>query len=59
MSDERKGYAYHVTDEQLRKYRQLSVEEKLTWLEEANAFITMFQTERARRLQKLLRRGAI
>lgn len=55
----RKGYGYHVTDEQIRKYRRLTPRQKLEWLEEANAFTEKFAPERARRLHKKFRNGEI
>ena len=54
-----KGYSYHVTDEQLCRYRRLTPAEKLNWLEEVNSFIDSFLPERSRRLQRLFREGKI
>jgi len=54
-----RGYRYIVTDEQLRRYRKLTPKQKLEWLEEANAFVNKFLSERSRRLQRLFRRGEI
>jgi len=56
---ERKGYGYHVTEEQIRKYRRLTPRQKLEWLEEVNAFTEKFAPERAKRLHKMFRRGEI
>ena len=37
MTDpERKGFAYHVADEQLERYRQWPIERRLQWLFAAN-----------------------
>lgn len=60
MSDTpEKGYTYYVTDDQIARYRRLTPEQKLDWLEEANAFINKFLPERSRRLQKMFREGKI
>lgn len=58
-SETRKGYTYYVTDEQIERYRRLTPEQKLNWLEEANAFINKFLPERSRQLQKMFREGKI
>lgn len=55
----RKGYGYHVTDEQIRKYRRLTPRQKLEWLEEVNAFTDKFASERAKRFHRMFRRGEI
>lgn len=55
----RKGYGYHVTEEQIRKYRRLTPRQKLEWLEEANAFTEKFASKRTKRLHKMFRRGEI
>ncbi len=54
-----KGYRYHVTDEQLRKYGKLSARQKLEWLEEVNAFVEKFAPPRTRELHRRFRRGEI
>ncbi len=60
MSDPvRKGYGYHVTEEQLRKYSVLTPKQKLEWLEEVNEFTNKFASERAKRLHRKFRRGEI
>lgn len=60
MSDTpEKGYTYYVTDDQIARYRRLTPEQKLNWLEEANAFINKFLPERSRQLQKMFREGKI
>jgi len=60
MSDSpRKGYGYHVTDKQIRRYRRLTPRQKLEWLEEANAFTEKFAPEKAKRFHKMFRRGEI
>ncbi|MHB1325238.1 MAG: hypothetical protein ACYDGS_01575 [Thermoleophilia bacterium] len=54
-----KGYGYHVTEEQIRKYRRLTPRQKLEWLEEVNAFTDKFAPARAKRLHTMFRRGEI
>ena len=36
------AFAFHLTDEKLRECRDMTAEEKLRWLEEANAFVRKF-----------------
>ena len=55
----RKGYSYYVTDEQIRRYSRLTPKQKLEWLEEANAFVNKFLSERSRCQQRMFRRGEI
>lgn len=54
-----KGYTYYVTDEQIERYRRLTPEQKLNWLEEANGFTNKFLPERSRKLHRLFREGKI
>ena len=55
----RKGYGYHVTEEQIRRYRKLTPRQKLEWLQEVNEFTDKFAPERAKRFHKMFRRGEI
>lgn len=55
----RKGYSYHVTEEQIRKYRCLTPKQKLEWLEEVNEFTNKFASDHAKRLHRMFRRGEI
>ena len=55
----RKGYGYHVSEEQLRKYLSLTTKEKLEWLYEANEFTNKFASGGAKRLHGMFRRGEI
>ena len=59
VPESRKGYRYHVTEEQVRRYSALSPREKLEWLEEVNAFVDRFLPEEGRRFQRMFRRGEI
>jgi len=51
------GYEYDVTDEQIRQWEALSVEERLRWLEEANEFLYLAQDEETRAYWHAVRRG--
>ncbi len=53
----RRGYSYHVTDEQIRRWRALPAEVKLQWLEDANRFLALALTPKARAIQDRFRRG--
>lgn len=41
-SDRPKSFAHRLTGEALRQFKEASPEEKLRWLEEANAFVQQF-----------------
>jgi hypothetical protein len=55
----RRGYSYHVTDEQIRRWRALSAEVKLQWLEDANRFLALALTPKTRAIQDRFRRGEL
>jgi hypothetical protein len=55
----RRGFAYRVTDEQIRRWRALPVEIKLQWLEDANRFLALALSRKARAVQDRFRRGDI
>ena len=51
------GYEYDVTDEQIRRWKAVSVEERLRWLEEANEFLYLAQDAETRTRWQAVRRG--
>jgi hypothetical protein len=51
------GYEYDVTDEQIRQWETLPVEERLRWLEEANEFLYLAQDTETRAFWQSVRRG--
>ena len=51
------GFGYEVTDEQLRAWSALPVEERLRWLEEANEFLYRVQDPETRSRWEAIRRG--
>ncbi len=53
----RRGYSYHLTDDQIRRWRALPAEVKLQWLEDANRFLALALTPKAREIQNRFRRG--
>ena len=53
----RGGFSYRVSDEQIQRWRALSSEEKLQWLEDANRFLAVALTPAARAIQERFRRG--
>jgi len=56
---ERKGFSYHVTDEQIEAYRKLPIEERLRWLEEAREFMAkVLPKEQLDRMEKF-RQGTL
>lgn len=38
-NESRGGFSYHVTEEQIRAYRKMPIDERLRWLEEALEFM--------------------
>lgn len=54
-----RGYSYHVTDEQIRRWRALPAEVKLQWLEDANHFLVLALTPKTRAIQDRFRRGEL
>ena len=55
----RRGYSYHVSREEIRKYMRLSPKEKLDWLEEVNEFIERFAPDKTKELHRRFRHGEI
>jgi hypothetical protein len=51
------GYEYDVTDEQIRRWETVAVEERLRWLEEANEFLYLAQDAETRARWQAIRRG--
>jgi hypothetical protein len=56
---ERKGFSYHVTDEQIEAYRKLPIEERLRWLEEAREFLAKILPNEQLEIMEKFRRGEI
>lgn len=55
----RRGFSYKLTDDQLHRWRALPAEVKLQWLEDANRFLALALTSRAREIQNRFRRGEL
>lgn len=53
------GYEYQVTDDQIRAWKAVPVEERLRWLEEANEFLYLMQDPKTRERWEAIRRGEI
>lgn len=53
------GYRYYLTDEAILKYMQWSIADRLTWLEEANRFLSAALSPEARRIREAFRRGLL
>jgi hypothetical protein len=51
------GVRYHVTDEQIREWEKVPVEERLRWLEEMNEFLYSVQDKETRACREEFRRG--
>ncbi len=54
-----RGFAYHVTDEQIRRWKALPPEIKLQWLEDANRFLLAALSPQVRSIQDRFRRGEL
>lgn len=55
----RRGFSYTVTDEQIRRWKALPAAVKLQWLEDANRFLAVALSPRAREIQNRFRRGEL
>ena len=56
---ERGGFHYIVEEEQILKYLQVPIEQRLEWLEEANRFLLAATPPDAREIWQKLRKGEI
>ena len=56
---ERGGFRYVVEEEQLLKYLQVPIEQRLEWLEEANRFLDAATPAAAREIWQRFRRGEV
>jgi hypothetical protein len=55
----KKGFSYTLEEEKILEYMKLSVEDKLQWLEEINAFNRMVMDDREKKIREKLRAGEI
>lgn len=53
----RGGYTYHVSDEDLKRFGELSMEDRLRWVDELRLFILEAETPETRERRERLRRG--
>lgn len=53
----RGGYAYRVTDAQIRRWQSLPPASKLQWLEDANRLLWAALSPQAKAIQDRFRRG--
>lgn len=53
------GLSYVVDDEQILKYLQVPIEQRLEWLEEANRFLLEATPPEVREIWQKFRRGEI
>jgi hypothetical protein len=51
------GFYYHLDEDKIRRYKDLSAEEKLEWLEEINELI--YKYGRNKEIREKFRRGEI
>lgn len=51
------GFSYYVSDEQLTEFAQLSLLERLNWVEAAREFTWLTQTPETHKRHERLRRG--
>jgi hypothetical protein len=59
MANLKRGFRHHHTDDELRRYRALSPEQKLEWLHAAWQLTVDFLPEKSRRAHEKIRRGEI
>lgn len=55
--DEKGGFGYDVSDEQLEAFSKLTLLQRLQWVEEARLFTLMARTPDTAERQERLRRG--
>ena len=53
------GFSYYVSDEQIERFKQLPIEERLRWLEEAQEFIWSTVSKETWNLLQKFRRGEL
>ncbi len=53
------GFAYHVTDEQIRRWQALPPAVKLQWLEDANRLLWLALSPQTKAVQERFRRGQL
>jgi hypothetical protein len=56
---ERRGFRSLVDEEQILKYLQVPIEQRLDWLEEANRFLFAATPPEAREIWQKFRRGEV
>lgn len=49
------GFSYHIEDDKIKGYMKLTVEDKLKWLHEINAFNRLCLTDLDRKVMHILR----
>ena len=54
-----KGYSYSYSEEKIEKFRKLSPQEKLEWLEQIMTFLSDFMPQRNKAIYEKLRKGEI
>jgi hypothetical protein len=54
-----KGVKYTVSDEKLKEYMKLPIEQKFKWLEELRQFNEMVMDEKTKQIREMFRRGEI
>ena len=55
----RGGFSYHYTAEQIQAFQKLSIEQRLKWIEEMNAFLYKFRSAQSKEICEKFRRGEI
>ena len=59
MSLRNKGFYYVYTKEQAREYQQLSIEQRLEWLEKMSRFLYYFMPKKSKIFAEKLRNGLV
>lgn len=54
-----KGFTYVLEDEKILEYMKLSVEEKLTWLEEIDEFTRAALDDKQKQIREKLRSASV
>lgn len=50
-----KGFHYTISDEEIERYKQFTIEEKFQWIEDMNALLNAVQTDDEKRMMRIIK----
>lgn len=57
MTSQRRGFYYKFSNDKIRWWKSVPAEQKLQWLEEANAFLRLTLSDEKKRIMERFRKG--